>query len=361
MNAICIYPEEYSDAIKNSMEWKSSNEGVAKIEGDQVRLLSAGDAKITGTIFDGKSKSYVLHVFDDKSLIDFVEDPTEVVVNKEEFTINVGGHDQIIPTYQPGPVDPDSYISIEYELSEEGIIEVYYSQCLSFIGLKEGKVTVKLTITNYDTGRVFEKEILVNVKAKKKTIGGSTFISSSSKTKETIWSKVSDWALEEMKEAEKLDLIPETFKGKDFTTYITRADFAAVAVKLYEAVSKKKAELPKENPFEDTNDEYVLKAYSLGITKGVSENKFGNGTITREQMATMLYRALERAGYDFEIDLESVEKFADDNLMHEWSRRAIYFMASANIIKGVGNNIYDVRGNATIEQALAISKRSVEL
>ena len=48
----------------------------------------------------------------------------------------------------------------------------------------------------------------------------------------------------------------------------------------------------------------VLKAYNLGITKGISENEFApNELITREQMATMMTRALGSADL-FEILFE---------------------------------------------------------
>ena len=68
-------------------------------------------------------------------------------------------------------------------------------------------------------------------------------------------------------------------------------------------VTKRGASKPIDNPFTDTNDEYVLKAYALGITFGTSETTFTpNAEITREQMATMLTRALNKAGINTEID-----------------------------------------------------------
>ena len=108
--------------------------------------------------------------------------------------------------------------------------------------------------------------------------------------------KVDDWAKDEMREADEKGLIPETFMKKDATNPITRLDFAAITVKLYEAISGKKAEPAANNPFTDTSDDYVLKAYALGITKGTSETTFTpNAEITREQMATMIDRALSKA------------------------------------------------------------------
>ena len=101
----------------------------------------------------------------------------------------------------------------------------------------------------------------------------------------------SDWAKEELKKAEEMNLIPETLLSEDLTKDITRQEFAAVSVKLYEKLSGEKAEEVKENPFTDTSDSYVLKAYNLGVTTGTSETAFSpENLLNREQAATMLTR-----------------------------------------------------------------------
>ena len=180
--------------------------------------------------------------------------------------------------------------------------------------------------------------------------------------KESVWEKADDWAKEEMEKADEIGLIPETFAKKDFTKQIDRTDFASVAVKLYEAISGKKAEAGSSNPFTDTDNEYVSKAYALGITKGTSETTFSpNVEITREQMAAMLTRALEKAGIDITVNSETADKFDDDTDIHDWGRTAIYFMSSKEIIKGIGDNKMDPLGNAKIEEAIAIALRCVEI
>ncbi len=173
------------------------------------------------------------------------------------------------------------------------------------------------------------------------------------------WVKASSWAEEELNKAKELNLIPETFNGQDLTQNITRREFAHVAVKLFEKIAGTKALVPGTNPFQDTDDVEVLKAYELGITNGTSNNTFSpDSLITREQMATMMARALSKAGIDTTVNLESVTKFADDSEMHDWGKASIYYMSSIEIIKGVGNNQFGVTGNATREQALLISERS---
>ena len=71
-------------------------------------------------------------------------------------------------------------------------------------------------------------------------------------------------------------------------------------------------------------------------------------------------RALTKAGIDTKVDLTKVSKFADDSDLNDWGRSPVYYMSNIGIIKGVGNNKFDVKGKATREQSLLISERSAE-
>ena len=86
---------------------------------------------------------------------------------------------------------------------------------------------------------------------------------------------VDEWAVERVESAIRLELMPECLEGQDLRAEMTRAEFAALTVKLYEAMSGKLAEVPKQNPFRDTQDPEVLKAYGLGFVTGLTEDTFG--------------------------------------------------------------------------------------
>ena len=175
------------------------------------------------------------------------------------------------------------------------------------------------------------------------------------------WKNASSWAINLLDEADAAGLIPEKLVTKDFSASINREDFSAIAVELYEAISGKRAIPASYNPFVDTEDEYVLKAYNLGFTKGTSVVKFSpNDYITREQMATMLTRVISKAGFGTSVDMNSIQKFADDSKMQNWGRESIYFMAGKNIIEGVGDNNFNVSGKATLQESIAIVERTVE-
>ena len=107
---------------------------------------------------------------------------------------------------------------------------------------------------------------------------------------------VDEWALNLVNQAIAGGLMPDHLKGQDLREPITRLQFAALTVRLYETASGQSIQVPGENPFTDTSDPEALKAYSMGFTAGTSASTFGpEGLLTREQAAVMLtavYRAL---------------------------------------------------------------------
>lgn len=185
------------------------------------------------------------------------------------------------------------------------------------------------------------------------------------------YSGTSDWAKEELNKAETYGLIPDVLQEANVSMPINRAEFAAVSVKLYEALSGETAVETTENPFTDTEDNEVLKAYELGITSGVTVNSFEpDSLLSREQAATMLARVYTIYSGN-EITNNSQMKFNDDADISRWAKDSVYFMVENGVITGMDNNIFAPRNvtpeqeaafyaNSTREQSLAIAKRMYE-
>lgn len=175
----------------------------------------------------------------------------------------------------------------------------------------------------------------------------------------------SEWALEEIESAQKINLIPENLAKENLTENITRAEFAAIAVKLYENLASDTDVIDAgECSFDDIVGniyyEDILKASVLKITNGTSENAFSpNNEITREQMATMLTRAVLAAGIN--TDTETELSFADSDEVSDYAKSAVCFMSENGIINGVGDNKFAPRATATREQAILIAYRSVSV
>lgn len=174
----------------------------------------------------------------------------------------------------------------------------------------------------------------------------------------TVDAEVSGWAREQVDSAAANGLMPDGL-GNDFTVNITRAEFAALAVKLYEAMSGDTAPAPGDNPFSDTSEAVIIQANALGIVNGVGDGKFApSDLVTREQAALMLSRVYTKLGG--KIPEVAATTFADNGKVSSWARDAVAFMSSKEIVNGVGNNNFDPQGNASIEQAMVIALRMFE-
>jgi D-alanyl-D-alanine dipeptidase len=191
----------------------------------------------------------------------------------------------------------------------------------------------------------------------------------------------SDWATAEIAKADELGLIPDSLKGQDLTKPITRAEFAAVAVKVYENLSGVAAIPAVVNPVTDTQDVEVLKAYNTNLMVGTASDKFSPDVLlNREQCATALTRVFKRVtlpGWtladdaNFTLPYTKPAPFADDAKISDWAKDSVYFMAANGIINGTGSNNFSPRAttaaeeaqnyaSATREQALIIAVRMVE-
>lgn len=160
----------------------------------------------------------------------------------------------------------------------------------------------------------------------------------------------SHWAMEYIKKAVKRGMfsgISETEFAPDETS--TRAMLITVLSRI-EGISADNIK-NKENRFTDIKEDDwfyvpVLWAAENGIVSGVAENQFDPNTdITREQMATILYRYITYKGIALS-DGEFVE-FVDGEEFSEFAKEAINTLAKSKILSGKGNGIFDPKGTAT--------------
>jgi len=193
---------------------------------------------------------------------------------------------------------------------------------------------------------------------------------------------VSEWAAPEIEEAFDNNLIPEVMLDFDLTKKVNRGEFAAIAVQLYETLSKRSVGESKNCTFVDIqyddNEKAIKKAYQIEVAQGTSTTTYEPlSFINREQLATMLCRVIKKYSYpnwtmendaDYYMDTTGVQKFADDVDISEWAKPSVYFMAKFGIVKGVSDTHFapknttsqqEVSGyaSATREQAIILAQR----
>ena len=167
--------------------------------------------------------------------------------------------------------------------------------------------------------------------------------------------QVDGWAKDQVNEAIASGLVAAGL-GEDYRVKITRAQFAATTVKLYEAMSGEKVPAAAENPFTDTSDSVILQAAELGFVYGITDDTFApDSLVTREQAAAMLSRVYTKLGG--ELPAVEATTFDDDGSVSDWARDSVAFMSDKGIVSGMGDNCFDPQGSASIEQALSIALR----
>ena len=122
-------------------------------------------------------------------------------------------------------------------------------------------------------------------------------------------------------------------------------------------------EVTGENPFTDVPDgqwytDAVLWAAENGITDGTSETTFSpNDALTREQMATFLYRfANFEAGEPIEVTGD-LSGYTDADLVADYAVDAMTWAVGEGVISGIGNNTLAPDNTASRAQMATVLTR----
>ncbi len=180
-------------------------------------------------------------------------------------------------------------------------------------------------------------------------------------------SEPSEWAVNEI-DPRAAEFLKSATGSIDYAKEITREEFAIVALYIYAAVSD--MELPEmsvENPFVDCNNPLVVTAYGLGLVKGVSENEFNpTASVTREQICVMLTRIAQKFYPQLDMNalapyLPALDTFADGDTVSDWAEDSVKLMVMAGLIKGTDEGKINPLGNCTVQEALIIAKRALNI
>lgn len=165
----------------------------------------------------------------------------------------------------------------------------------------------------------------------------------------------SSWAVEQVNAAIAAGIVPDSLQSK-YTQPATRAEFCALAVELYETV--KGSEITERTTFTDTSDVNVQKMGALSVVTGVGGGRFDpNGTLTREQAATMLARLAEAVGKPLAAQAPT---FTDNAAIASWAFDAVGQMQASGVMGGVGNNTFAPQVSYSREQSILTMLRLYE-
>ena len=165
------------------------------------------------------------------------------------------------------------------------------------------------------------------------------------------------WATKEVEEAIGLQLVPAELQS-NYAESITRKEFCIVAVRMIEQktgmtveeyINSKGLQMPAQSPFEDCDHKDVVAASALEIINGFSLTIFKpDNPLTREQAAKILSATARALGKNIDANYPT---FNDEELIGEWAKPYIGYVYNANIMKGVGGNMFDPKGPYQRQQA----------
>ena len=174
---------------------------------------------------------------------------------------------------------------------------------------------------------------------------------------------VSDWAKDEVEAARAAGLIPDLTGTPNYQDAITREQFAELVVNFMD-----KSYIfftGGDESFTDCDNSAVLLAAGAGIVQGVGNGKFDpNATANREQIATMLYRALgyikTQTGTDLTPKVGSISAYTDKNEVSTWAVEGVGALAANGIMKGTSNTTLSPQSSCTVEQCIILIYRLYE-
>ena len=92
----------------------------------------------------------------------------------------------------------------------------------------------------------------------------------------------------------------------------------------------------------------VIWASENGIVNGISETEFApNNAITREQIATILYRYASAKKYDVTQGGMAVKEYSDYETISSWAKEAMQWAVNAKLINGKTETTVNPLDNAT--------------
>ncbi len=144
---------------------------------------------------------------------------------------------------------------------------------------------------------------------------------------------------------------------------VTRAEFLKMILNALDLTSTRATALA----FEDvTTDRWYYDAvstgYQLGIAQGKSKARFGaNDAITREEMAVMLYRALQISGKSGLDEAEYTVTFADKRAIATYALQAVESLQANGILQGLEDGAFGPKQPANRAQAAAVVYRLLKL
>lgn len=338
---------EPENATNKSVTWTSSNNSVATVDANgNVEAISAGTATITVTTADG-GKTATCTVTVTKPTDPDPGDSGSGGSGSPSYAVDTDADtDHGTVTVKPSRAEKGDTVTITAKPDE---------------GYQVSKVTV--TDKNGDPVKVTDKgngKYTFTMPNSKVSVD-VTFVPEKQWTNPFVDVPGDAWYYDAVKYVNENGLMAGTSANTfapDLTT--TRGMIVTILYRL-----EGSPDIENEiwgYPFKDVDAnayyaEAVYWARMNGIVAGYSDELFGpDDTITREQMATILYRYAQYKGYDTTAKAD-LSKYADAAQVGSWATDAIRWANAEGLVSGTSGTTLTPKGSATRSQVAVILMR----
>ncbi|WP_379157838.1 alpha/beta hydrolase-fold protein [Paenibacillus sp. sgz5001063] len=142
---------------------------------------------------------------------------------------------------------------------------------------------------------------------------------------------------------------------------VTRAEFAAMLVRSLRLQADNTVLPFKDVPANSWFYPSVAAAYQVGIIRGISQDEFApEKTITREEMAVMIYNAYRLKSSDAPVSLGQTAVFSDRSQIHDWAQTSLNAVLNLGLMKGTSSTTLEPLSQATRAQSAEILYRFIK-
>lgn len=173
------------------------------------------------------------------------------------------------------------------------------------------------------------------------------------------------WAEKEVAAAKEAGLVPALVDDPAYQDSTTREQFAQLIVQMITVATGKAMEAAPADTFQDTDSEAVRKAYQAGIINGMGDGTFApKQTMTREQMATMIHRAISYIEKETGVKLLTkpavIQGYTDENQVSDWAAEGMKALVANGVINGTSDTTLAPQDPCTVEQGILLLYRLYE-
>ena len=172
----------------------------------------------------------------------------------------------------------------------------------------------------------------------------------------------SDWAYDAAYWARTENAFPEDLLTSNMnTTYLTREDLAEILVYAYAKVNGVSVDaLPMGDPYTDTDNVFVGKAYQAGLMTGTTDIRFSpDTTVTREDVLSGLKTLLIDAGITPSTVI--IPQYSDYAQITASLRPTVNYLYGLGVLSDYAETAYLPESPATVEMGLAMVMRVLKV